>query len=246
MNQSWKIATLSGAISAIGAIAVVFGAATLGYFPPPSDTQFRKYLLTHSPIVMEMAERAQVEQIETQQRALQAAVDKIGLKTYFSPQIAFVSGPQNAKKTLVEFFDYNCAHCRNSFPLVKKYYEAHKGDTRFAFVELPIFGEKSNNAARAALAARLQPEKYIAFHFALMNETGEIGANEIVDAARKAGLDVNKLMADLSTPAINKEMAAAHTLAARTGIDGTPFFIINGEAHSGEIDDAALKKLANG
>ena len=110
----------------------------------------------------------------------------------------------------------------------------------------PIFGAKSNNAARAAIAARLQPDKYVAFHFALMNETGEIGANEIVDAAHKAGLDVNKLMADLAAPAISKEMAAAHSLAARTGIDGTPFFIINGEAHSGEIDDTALKKLADG
>jgi len=246
MTQTWKIAALGGALGALGAIAVVFSAATLGYFPSPSDAQFRKYLLTHSPIVMEMAERAQVEQIESQQRALQAAVDKIGLKTYFNPHLAFVAGPQDAKRTLVEFFDYNCAHCRNSFPLVKKYYETHKADTRFAFIEFPIFGEKSNNAARAAIAARLQPDKYVAFHFALMNEPGEISANEIVDAAHKAGLDVNKLMADLAAPAINKEMAAAHALAARTGIDGTPFFIINGEAHSGEIDEAALKKLVSG
>lgn len=246
MNSSWKITAASGLLGALIAVAVVFGAATLGYFPSPSDAQFRKYLLTHSPIVMEMAERAQTEQMDTQQRAWQAAIDKIGLKTYFSPQIAFVSGPPKAKKTLVEFFDYRCAHCRNSFPLVKKYYEAHKGDTRIAFIELPIFGEKSNNAARAALAARRQPDKYVAFHFALMNEDSEIGPDQIVDAARKAGLDVNKLMADLSAPDINKEMAAAHVLAARTGVDGTPFFILNGKAHSGEIDETDLKKLADG
>jgi protein-disulfide isomerase len=246
MNESWKIAALSGAVGAVAAVAVVFGSASLGFFPSPSDKQFRTYLMSHPSIVMAMAEKAQIEQMEAEQRQLQDAVDKIGLKTYFNPQIAFSTGPASAKKTLVEFFDYNCAHCRNSFPLVQKYYNAHKADTRFAFIELPIFGEKSNNAARAALAARRQPDKYVAFHFALMAEDGEIGPDQIVDAARKAGLDVNKLMADLSEPSITKEMAAAHALAARTGITGTPFFIINGKAHSGEVDEASLKEEPKG
>ncbi len=244
MNQSLKIAALGGVIGALLGVVVVFGAAVLGYFPPPSDKQFRAYLMSHSSIVMDMAEKAQTEQAEADQRKLQGTVDKIGLKTYFSPHIAFAVGPANAKKTLVEFFDYNCAHCRNSFPLIQKYYNAHRSDTRIAFIEFPIFGEKSNNAARAALAARRQPDKYVAFHFALMGEDGEIGPDQIVDAAHKAGLDINKLMADLSSPEINKEMAAAQALAARTGITGTPFFLLNGKAHSGEVDEADLKTLS--
>ena len=144
----------------------------------------------------------------------------------------------------MEFFDYNCAHCRNSFPIVQKFYNAHKADTQFAFIEFPIFGEQSNNAARAALAARLQPDKYVAFHFALMGEAGEIGPKQIVDAAHKVGLDVNKLMSDLKDPRINKQMASAHALAMRTGVAGTPFFIIDGRAHSGEVDEADLKNMS--
>lgn len=244
MNQSLKIALLSGLTGAVAAVAIVFTSALLGFFPPPSDRQFRTYLMGHPSIVLAMAEKAQIEQIDTEQRQLQGAVDKVGLKTYFLPEIAFVAGPANAKRTLVEFFDYNCAHCRNSFPLIQKYYNAHKTDTRFAFIEFPIFGEKSNNAARAALAARRQPDKYVAFHFALMAEDGEIGPDQIVDAAHKAGLDINKLMADLSYPSISKEMAAARALAARTGVTGTPFFIINGKAHSGEVDEASLKDMS--
>jgi protein-disulfide isomerase len=231
-------------IGALLSVVVIFGAALLGYFPSPSDKQFRAFLMSHSSIVMDMAEKAQTEQAESEQRRLQAAVDKIGVDAYFRPHIAFVAGPTNAKKSIVEFFDYNCAHCRNSFPLIQKYYNAHKADTRMAFIEFPIFGDRSNNAARAALAARRQPDKYIAFHFALMGEDGEIGPDQIIDAAHKAGLDINKLMADLSLPQISKEMAAAHALAARTGITGTPFFILNGKAHSGEVDEADLKALS--
>jgi len=241
--SSLKNAVLGGAIGAVVATVIVFGAASLGYFPPPSDKQFEHYLMGHPSIVIAMAEKAQVDEANSSQRKLQEAIDKNGLKTYFNPKIAFVTGPANAKKTFVEFFDYNCAHCRNSYPLVQKFYKAHKGDTRFAFIELPIFGEASNNAARAALAARRQPDKYVAFHFAMMGEDGAINPSSMIDAAQKAGLDINKLTADVKDPALNKEMAAAHALAARSGVQGTPFFILNGQAHEGEVDESMLKAL---
>ena len=77
-----------------------------------------------------------------------------------------------------------------------------------------------------------------------MGEAGESGPEQIVDAAHKAGLDVNKLMADLKNPGIDKQMASAHALATRTGVTGTPFFIIDGKAHSGEVDEADLKNIS--
>jgi len=239
-----KSALLGGLVGAVVAVVFTFGAARLGYFPPPSDKQFHDYLMSHPAIVFAMSEKAQVDQAGSEERQLQAAVDKVGLHRYFDPRVAFVTGPANAKKTFVEFFDYNCAHCRNSFPLIKKFYNAHKGDTRFAFVEFPIFGEQSNNAARAALASRLQGDKYVAFHFALMGEDGAIGTDQMIDAARKAGLDLNKLTTDLKDKNVDKQMAAAHALASRTGVTGTPFFIINGKVHSGEVDDALLKQMS--
>jgi protein-disulfide isomerase len=244
--MNWCTALAGGVIGAVLSVVVVFGAASLGYFPPPSDRQFERYLMAHSSIVMTMAEKAQADEALTSQRQLQAAVDKIGLNTYFNPKIAFVVGPAKAKSTFVEFFDYNCAHCRNSYPLVQKYYNAHKNDTRFAFIELPIFGQESNNAARAALAARRQPDKYVAFHFAMMGEAGTIDANAMIDAAQKAGLDLGRLTKDVKDPALNKQMAASHALASRTGVDGTPFFILNGKAHEGEVAEADLKALSKG
>jgi protein-disulfide isomerase len=227
MNMQTKTALLGGAIGAVLSITAVFGAATLGFFPPPSDKQFERYLMAHPSIVIAMAEKAQNDQTDTEQRQFQASIDKNGLKTYFNPQVAFVTGPANAKNTFV-----------------KKFYEAHKGDTRFAFIELPIFGKESDNAARAALAARKQPDKYVAFHFAMMSEPGAIDPSAMIDAAHKAGLDVNRLTADVKDPALNRQMAAAHALAARTGINGTPFFIINGKGHEGEVDEALLNKVS--
>jgi protein-disulfide isomerase len=242
-KELWKPALIGGAAGAGLATILVFGAAVLGLFPSPRDRQFESYLMSHPSIILAMAEKAQRDQAQSEERALQSAVDKIGLSTYFDPKLAFVTGPANAKNSLVEFFDYNCVHCRNSYPVVKKFYDAHRADTRFAFVEFPIFGKDSEKAARAALAARRQPDKYVAFHFALMGQDGEIGASQIADAGRKAGLDLDRLKSDMSDPALDRQIAVAHALATRTGITGTPFFIVNGKAHEGEIDEAFLKKM---
>jgi len=244
MNPQLKSAVLGGVFGALISVVTILGLAFLGYFPPPSDQQFERYLMSHPAIVFAMSEKAQEEQAESDERKRQDAVDALGSKTFFDPKVAFVTGPANAKRTVVEFFDYNCVHCRNSFPAVQKFYSAHKNDTRFAFVEFPIFGQASNNAARAALAARLQKDKYVAFHFALMGEEGSIGTDQILHAARQVGLDVDKLTNDLKNPAVDRQMTAAHALAARAGIDGTPTFIINGKVHSGEVTESELKQMS--
>lgn len=244
MTSQWKIAALGAVLGAAASVATVFGVAALGYFPPPSDSQFRAYLMAHPFIIFEMQSKAIAENAANEDRALQGAVDKVGLKTFFDPKLAFVTGPANAKTTVVEFFDYNCSHCRHTLPAIRKFYEAHKRDTRFAFIELPIFGQQSNDAARAALAARRQPGKYVAFHFAMMSQANTIGPGETVDAAKEAGLDLNRLMTDLKDPAIDKQMASAHALATRIGVSGTPLFIVNGKAHPGEVTEKELQQLS--
>ncbi|HWA92048.1 MAG TPA: DsbA family protein [Rhizomicrobium sp.] len=244
MTTSLKTAALGAVMGAVVSVAAVFGAAQSGYFPPPSDRQFHDYLMAHPGIIFDMQAKVIAENNRKQDRAMQEAVDKVGLKTFFDPKLAFVTGPANAKKSVVEFFDYNCGHCRNTFPVIKKFYEAHKADTRFAFIEFPIFGQASEDAARSALAARRQGDKYIAFHFAMMSQKNAIGPAETVEAARTAGLDLNRLMADLKDPAIAKQLATATALAKRIGAEGTPLFIVNGKPHPGEVTEKELLELS--
>lgn len=238
-----KSAALGGIAGALLTAGAIFGAASLGFFPAPSDKQFRTWLLAHPSIVFEMRDQAALDAFDEEERQTQAKVDKLGLKTFFEPKLAYVTGPADAKRSIVEFFDYNCAHCRHNFPILKKFYEKHKGDTRFAFIELPIFGDASNDAARSGLAARRQGDKYLAFHFAMMEQKNAIGPSETVDSARTAGLDLNKLMADLKDPEIAKQLASSHAVAQRIGLTGTPLFLLNGKVHSGEVTEEDLKHL---
>jgi protein-disulfide isomerase len=244
MSNMWKSAFAGGVGGALLALVVLFGVARYGLMPV-SDQAMHDYLMSHPGIIYDMQTKYQAEQDAASEAAQQAAVNKIGVKSFFDPKIAFITGPDDAKKTIVEFFDYNCPYCRASVPAVKKYYETHK-DTRFAFIEFPIKGAESTLAARAAMAARKQPDKYLAFHFLMMNEESVIDQDLLLADAKKAGLDVAKLQADMQDPKIDQALSAAHSLAMAANVDATPVFIINGRIREGAIDTEILDKLAKG
>src|SRR5690606_10651125 len=81
-------------------------------------------------------------------------------------------GPENAKVTVIEFFDFRCPGCKAVAPEYRALMAAHP-EVRFVFKDWPILdrGEDvtSQYAARAALAAH-QQGKYLAVYDALMAE----------------------------------------------------------------------------
>jgi protein-disulfide isomerase len=245
MNSQWNLAAVSGLCGAIAAIAVIYAAASFGLLPA-NGPAIRSYLLAHPDIVVDMTNKLQEQQDADEDRASQVAVDKLGMKAFFDPRVAFITGPTSAKKTVVEFFDYNCPYCRASLPALKKFYAAHKNDTRFAFIEFPIKGTDSVFAARVALAARKQGDKYLALHFLLMGETDHVDTAMILADAQKAGLDMNKLAADMKAPDVAEGVNQSLALAKAANVNGTPFFVINGHIRSGALDDDVLKQMSRG
>jgi protein-disulfide isomerase len=247
MTSEWKTALIGGFGGAVVALVAVSAAAWLGLWPGRAgDAAFHDYLMSHPQIVVEMTNKAQAEQNDADDTARQHAVDRLGMKTFFDPKLAFVTGPANAKTTFVEFFDYNCQYCRASIPALKKFYAMHKSDTRFSFIEFPFHGPNSTLAAEAAIAARKQGDKYVAFYFAMMSEDDAVDGHVIMADAQKAGLDLNKLQSDMKAPDVGFAIAAAHRLADAAKIDGTPAFIINSKVREGAVDDAMLDRLVKG
>jgi protein-disulfide isomerase len=233
----------AGAVGgALLGVALVLVMARHGLVPI-NDAQMQAYLMRHADLLPAMLNRAQAMEDEKQQVAQNAAMKKVGQAAFFDPAIAFVTGPADAKTSLVEFYDYDCPYCRASLPAVKKFYQAHKNDTRFSFIEFPIkqlHGESAVLAAKASLAARRQPEHYMDFHFALLGREDSVTQDDIYGEAAKAGMDVSKLKADMTDPAIEKTLKSSIDLAHKVGVDGTPTFILNGKFRPGALDDETL------
>lgn len=240
--NSWKI-VLAGAVggAALG-LAAMLTLAQNGLMPI-NDRQMQAYLMAHPELAQAMMARVQAMDDQRQVAAQTVAMNKIGRAALFDPAIAFVTGPADAKKTMVEFYDYDCPFCRASLPAVKKFYDQNKDKVRFSFIEFPIeslHGPSALYAARASLAARRQPAHYMDFHFALLGQEGQITDEMVTAEAAKAGLDLAKLKADMADPALEKTLQSSIALAHKAGVDGTPTFVLNGKVHPGAVDDDTL------
>ena len=232
------VSAICGAMIAVAAVIVMTNAGLM----PVNEAQLHGYLVTHPGLVAEMNDAAQRAEDARSAGAHAATIKKVGLDAFFNPRIAFVTGPVNAPNTMVEFYDYDCPYCRASLPAVKAAFEKHKNDTRFAFIEFPldIHGPGAQLAARASLAARAQPEKFLAFHYLMMGETEQMTQDMILADAKKAGLDVKKLQADMANPEVTRMLADARAFGKKVDLEGTPTFVINGVMYPQAMDDDAI------
>lgn len=141
------------------------------------------------------------------------------------PDVPVLGNPKG-DVTIVEFFDYQCPYCRKVHPDLIRLV-AEDGKLRLVLKDWPIFGPNSQLAARAALAAKRQ-DKYAGMHAALMKTTGKLDADKIRAASVEAGLDVDKLNADLRAHggAIDAVLARNGEQAEALNLSGTPAFLI--------------------
>lgn len=163
-----------------------------------------------------------------------------------------VVGPDNAKVTIVEFFDYNCSACKSSTNWVSDVMQKHPDDIRVIFKEAPILDGRSRtskNAAKAALAAANQ-DKYFEMHMALMTNDKALTQNRIEELAKSIGLDVDQMNEDMKDPAYASHINDTMTLIGKIRpFSGTPFFIIGDEYVPGANITAlseALEKALEG
>ncbi len=123
-----------------------------------------------------------------------AAIAGNAAALFSSPHQVTLGNP-HGDVTLVEFFDYSCGFCKRALPdmltLIKD-----DPNLKIVLKELPILGPGSVEAARIAVAVRMQdPEgqKYLAFHQQLLGAAGPASKDKALAAARDQGLDMARL-----------------------------------------------------
>ena len=249
IKNTLKLAAGAAALFSFGALvtAVALGTIPIGISGGAlSKAQVEQvvhdYLLDHPDIIIQMSNKLDNQQAATQQKQREDALFNTGVNALVDPKVAYVAGPADAKVTVAEFFDYRCPHCKASLGAVKHLLENNQG-VRVAFIERPILTPDSVVAAHAAVAARRQGDKYVAFHNALMATQGELPKERILDIAKSVGLDTAKLEKDMADPAVAESVKASNALADRLHFDGTPTFVINGQIIVGELTDAELQLL---
>lgn len=219
---------LSAALLAIPANAAEFNAAQKADI----ENIVKAYLLEHPELLQEMSDKlkAKQEQAETEARSKGLVENAEAIfKTASDP----VVGNAKGDVVIVEFMDYNCGWCKRSVGEVKQLLDTDK-NVKVLFKEFPIFGEDSEYAAKAALAANLQG-KYWELHQALFAVEGHVNAAVVDDTASKLGIDVARMKADMEKPEITKQIDNNHGLGQLLQLSGTPAFIIDQNVSPGYI-----------
>jgi len=197
--------------------------------PAMSDAQkkdiekvIHDYLVSNPEVLLEASQALQQKQNQNMQQQAQSAIQENAAQL-FQGKLTTTGNPKGAV-TVVEFFDYQCIHCKKMSPtmdnLVKK-----DSDLRVIYKEFPIFGKSSEMASRVALAAGLQG-KYKAMHEALFKIEKRLDNKNVMEAAKGLGLDMTKLKADMDSKEVTAILDDNRQLAEKLHLMGTPAFIV--------------------
>jgi protein-disulfide isomerase len=162
----------------------------------------------------------------------------------FSSPHQVTLGDANGDITLVEFFDYSCGYCRRAMPdmLALMHDDPH---LRIVLKELPILGPGSAEAARIAVAVRMQDsdgQKYLAFHRALPRSARSGQQGKALAVAKDQGLDMERLERDAASDEVTTTLSEDVKLAGAMGIHDTPGYVVGDDVVLGAVGLAALKE----
>lgn len=147
---------------------------------------------------------------------------------------------KNGKLEVVEFYDPRCQYCRKVLGDVD-HLIASEPDLRLVEKVIPVLGPNSVIDAEAIMAAGLQG-KYIPFQKALMTDSSAPSLDRIRRLAQNVGLDADRLLKDMKSPAVTAALSKNLELAKAIDLEGTPTFIIGDrEIIPGAASESDLK-----
>lgn len=151
-------------------------------------------------------------------------------------------GSEEPKITIVEFADFACGYCKNSYSKIREISIKHKDTVKVIFRDYPINTEQSLLLANAARCAGEQGLFWTA-HDKLFQNQGVSEESDIKNLLKNIGLnytqfencfDNQKYIND-----IKKDISDGQIL----GITGTPTWFINGNIIKGDIPEGTWDKI---
>lgn len=157
------------------------------------------------------------------------------------------AGPRDAPFQLVEYGDFECPSCGWAFPQVERVRRALGDGLLFAFRHFPLTAAHPHalEAAEAAEAAAAQG-RFWQMHRLLFEHQAALGRGALVSCAEALGLDVDRFTADLDAHRYERKIRRQLLDGARSGVNGTPTFFVNGVRHDGPFDAASLREAIEG
>ena len=148
-----------------------------------------------------------------------------------------IQGEARAPVTLVEYGDYECPHCGRAYRIVKQVQQHFGKKLRFVFRNFPL-NQAHPQAEAAAESAEFAGvhHKFWEMHDLLFENQDRLVKPLLGELARKLGLDTVALQKSLETREYAPRVRSDFSGGARSGVNGTPTFFINGRRLDAPFD----------
>jgi protein-disulfide isomerase len=161
-----------------------------------------------------------------------------------------VKGSAAAKVTIQIFSDFECPFCKRVLPTMHELEKEYGNKIKFVWRHMPLpFHKNAPLASEAAQEAFAQKGNagFWSMHDKLFENQGGEGIERpaLEKAAQGLGLDMDKFKAALDSHKHKAKVDGDTEIGSKSGIGGTPAFVINGYFLSGAQPAAAFKKLIN-
>lgn len=162
------------------------------------------------------------------------ALPDLGDQEARDPGDLLAEGPVDAPVVLVVFSDVQCPFCARwsaeTLPVLREYVE--RGELRIEHRDVNVYGEDSERAARASLAAARQGS-FLEYHDRLfaggeIRPPAQLSEEALIDLAAAVGLDVEQFTADLHSESVAATIAENAEQGIELGAMATPSFILDG------------------
>jgi protein-disulfide isomerase len=145
-----------------------------------------------------------------------------------------IRGPATAPVTLVEYGDYQCPYCGMAHPIVQELLRERPNVVRFAFRHFPLtnvhpFAEVAAETAEAAGAR----QRFWQMHDWLFEHQDQFDPVHLAAGVEEVGLPVDEVIQEVNDHIYLDRIRRDFVSGARSGVNGTPTFFINGLRHDG-------------
>ncbi len=150
-------------------------------------------------------------------------------------------GSVKAPFTVIEFADFECAHCKTTAQSLDAFLKKYPKEIRLVYKHFPLEAHPfAKGAGLAAEAAGMQG-KFWPMHQALFESNTPLDGPQIMALAQKIGLNPARFKQDLSNSKVIARVEHSLREGQLLGITGTPALFFNGRPYYLSTDIKGLE-----
>jgi protein-disulfide isomerase len=157
---------------------------------------------------------------------------------------ARVRGDPKASIIILEFSDFQCPYCQSVEPTLKSLLAKYDGRVGLSYRDFPL-RDIHSQAQIAAEAGRCAGEqgKFWEFHDLLFAHQNKLNQEDLFEEAHSLNLNEKQFAACFSSGKYKAQIEEDLQLGLRSGLNGTPGFIINGTLLTGNLPQESFEKI---